>query len=85
MQTQLDSIVERFRHLAIKVDELDGLAKTLKNSFDDSLMATEDCYYLQSIIHIIRQKTNNTKDFTDSLHEKIIRFQLDNNKFHPHK
>lgn len=80
MQTQLDSIVEKFRHLAIKLDELDGLAKTLKNSFDDSFMASEECYYLQGIIHIIRQKTNNTKDFADSLEQKIIKLQVDNQR-----
>lgn len=85
MQTQLDSIVEKFRALSIKLGELDGLAKTLKNSFDDSVMASEECYYLQGIIHIIREKTNKARDFGDSLHQKIIRFQLDNEKFHPHK
>lgn len=83
MQTQLDSIVEKFRHLAIKLDELDGLAKTLKNSFDDSFMASEKCYYLQGIIHIIRQKTNNTKDFADSLEQKIIKLQVDNQRISP--
>ncbi len=83
MQTQLDSIVEKYRHLAIKLDELDGLTKTLKNSFDESLMASEECYYLESIIHIIRQKANKTKDFADSLHQKIITLQVDNEKISP--
>lgn len=85
MQTQLDSIVEKFRTLSIKLDELDELSKTLKISFDNSLMASESCYYLQSIIDVIRHKSVRTRDFGDSLHQKIIRFQLDNEKFHPHK
>lgn len=85
MQTQLDNIVEKFRALSIKLGELDELSKTLKISFDNSLIASEDCYYLQSIIRIIRHKTNKTKDIADSLHQKVIRFQLDNKKFPPHK
>ncbi len=85
MQTQIDSIVKKFRYLAIKLDELDGLTKTLKNSFEGSFLASEDCCYLQSIIHIIRERTNKTKDFADSIHNKLIRLQLHSNKFPLHK
>ncbi len=78
MTTQLESIVEKFRTLSIKLDELDGLTKTLKNLFDDSLMASEDCYYLHSIIRIIREKTHKTRKFAQSLRDKVHRYKLDN-------
>lgn len=74
MTTQFDAILEKFAELECQVNDVEHLTKTLKNSFDISNMETENCYYLESIIRILRQKTNCLKQKTTSLNEKLYRF-----------
>lgn len=85
MQKRLENLVEKHNYLSIKVSELEELVKTLKMSFDDSLMASEDCYYLQSIINVIRHKSVKLKDYSESLYQKVMRLKLENEKFTLHK
>ena len=77
MTTQFDAILQKFTELESQVIDVEHLTKTLKNSFDISNMETENCYYLESIIRILRKKTNSLKQKTTSLNEKLNRL---NNK-----
>ncbi len=82
METQLDTIIEKFSNLECLVIDIDYLTKTLKNSFDMSTMENEKYYYLESIIRILRQKTTCLKQKTSSLQDKLSRYNL---KSQPHK
>ena len=82
METQLDTIIEKFSNLECLVIDIDYLTKTLKNSFDMSTMENEKYYYLESIIRILRQKTTGLKQKTSSLQDKLSRYNL---KSQPHK
>lgn len=73
MTTQFDAILQKFTELESQVIDVEHLTKTLKNSFDISNMETENCYYLESIIRILRKKTNSLKQKTTSLNEKLNR------------
>lgn len=73
MTTQFDAILQEFTELESQVIDVEHLTKTLKNSFDISNMETENCYYLESIIRILRKKTNCLKQKTTSLNEKLNR------------
>lgn len=79
MTTQFDAILQKFTELECQVIDVEHLTKTLKNSFDISSMETENCYYLESIIRILRKKTNSLKQKTTSLNEKLNR--LNNKNF----
>lgn len=79
MTTQFDAILQKFTELESQVIDVEHLTKTLKNSFDISNMETENCYYLESIIRILRKKTNCLKQKTTSLNEKLNR--LNNKNF----
>lgn len=82
METQLNTIIEKFSNLECLVIDIDYLTKTLKNSFDMSTMENEKYYYLESIIRILRQKTTCLKQKANSLQDKLNRYNL---KSQPHK
>lgn len=84
MTTQFDAILQKASELECQVIDIEHLTKTLKNSFDISNMETENCYYLESIIRILRKQTTCLKQKTVSLHDKLINYK-NTNKSQPHK
>ena len=75
MTTQFEVIMEKYRRLEANIIDIEHLVKTLKNSFEISSMEALDCYYLESIINIIRHRTHAIKKKTAGLHDKLVKYE----------
>ena len=80
MTVQLKDIIEKERNLAIQTNDVKQLVKTLALSIDRSLMHGDDCYYLEALIKILRNKTISLNGATEKLYSKLIKYKIVQNQ-----